>query len=149
MRVRTKLEMTARLVDVLRARRRAAEVELASAQAAERAAQLEEQAARDSNQAAHGDWLDCLSTPGFSPELSQSLALRLIAREDEAEAAALRTRLATDLYVRRQGDWQRLEAQTRSGKASCRALERKVRRRREEEGLSRMADLITHAWSRT
>ena len=149
MQVSRKLAMTTRLVELLRARRRSAEVALASARAAERTAQLEEQVARDDSDAAHGDWEVYLSTPGFSPEHSQSLALRLLEREDEADAAAFRTRLAADVHARRQGDWQRLEAQTRSGKESCRALERKVRRRREEDGHGQTADLITYRWSRT
>lgn len=143
-----KLEAAAMLIDVQRARKFAAEMALASARDAERGAQQEEQEARCEALLAHGDWLDHVSLPGFSPEISMGLSTRLIEREQAVEAAALNACIASDLRMRRQQEWQLSDCQTRSSQTAFRKLQRKARRRREEKQLGELADRATYLWIR-
>ena len=149
MRARAKLKLAGELIEIQHVKRIAAEVALAAAKRTEDIAREEEEAAQNRSRMAFDDWQIYLGKPGFSPELSQSLSLRLIEREKEAGAAAIGTRLAIDSHARSERDWQRAEAHVRSSEIVFRKLARKVRRRAEEEALSRSADLITYAWGRS
>jgi hypothetical protein len=146
---RKKLRMARALTGVQRIKRSAAEASLAMAKSVHDAAQLEEQAAREGSRAAREDWLSHVSGPRFSPEFLRSLSLRLVARQKETDSACLKTQLAAGLHTRREREWQQLEAQTRSGEESLRKLRRKVAQGLEEERLGRLADLVTHRWSRS
>jgi hypothetical protein len=149
MRPRGKLEMIAGLIAVQRARVSAAEAALSAAQAAEAAAREAEDKALKGSEAAHSDWLHCLSKPGFAPEQSRGLSLLLIERAKESEEAAFRARITADVHERRRSDWQKLEAQARSSKESLRKLRRRESRRTEEKRLNGLAERITYEWTRT
>lgn len=148
MRERDKLNMMAQLSEVQRAKRTGAEAALHAARSSEKEARREEEAARERTLAAQQQWLEHIGRSGFSPEYSSSLSIIVIARENEAAEAAVRTRIASDLCLRKQSDWQAQEARVRLSEDSVRRLRRKVERRREEDRLSEISDRITFDWCR-
>ena len=148
MRERSKLNMMAQLSEVQRAKRTGAEAALHAARSSEKEARREEDEARDRTVAAQQQWLDHIRRSGFSPEYSRSLSVIVMARENEAADAAVRTRIASDMCLKKQSDWQAQEARVRLSEDSVRRLRRKVERRREENRLSEMSDRITYDWCR-
>ncbi|HEX9933329.1 MAG TPA: hypothetical protein VGB08_10855 [Allosphingosinicella sp.] len=148
MRERTALKALTRLAAVQRAQRVGAEAALQAARAAEREAEAREQAARRAAAAAGEDWRAYVGEPGFSPDYCRALSARLLDREQEQSACAGRTAQAGERAGRREGDWQRLEAQVRTSERSVGRLKRKVAQRIEEGRLEEVADRITQRWSR-
>lgn len=142
------LAKMSKLIDVQRARRRAAETALATAQAAERSAQTAEEGARRRSYEAQEQWSAYLAGPSFAPEASQALSKRVIDSECDLETAAGRTREAGVRRARRQHEWQMMEAQLRSSEDSLRRQRRKARRREEEKRAGELADRTTYAWCR-
>lgn len=141
------LTMMARLIEVQRVKRQAAQSALALAQQTEQAARASEEEARGQCSTAHEQWETYIARPGFSPEYSLSLSNRLIASEAEAENARRRARLASELRGQKEHQWQTLEARVRLSEQGHRRMKRKADRRREEERLSELADRTTLAWS--
>lgn len=148
MRDRLALKAIAGLAAVQRAQRTGAEAALEEARASEREAQAAEEDARRATDAAGEDWRAYLGEPGFSPEYCSSLSMRLVLRREEQGRCAERMAHAADAVGRREGDWQRLEAQVRTSERSVRRLQRKVAQRIEEGRLVEVADRITQKWRR-
>ncbi len=143
MRERRRLQMMAQLVAVQRARRCAAEDALGQAQERERQAQARRQESADREAAADEEWSSFIAAPGFSPELGRSLAGRVIEAGDKAQAAEATLRAAEQVRTRREGEWQELEAQVRTGERSLKRLKRRTSRATEEQRLAEQADQTT------
>lgn len=137
------------LLAVQQARRDAARDTLAAAAEAEAEAQDQEAHAHARTAAASDAWDACLAAPVFAPEFSRALAAELMGRVDEGDAAAVRTRILTDMRARREEEWRGLEARVRLGRDNVGRLGRAHRRRVEEERLAELADRVTWNWSRT
>ena len=140
------MRMLAPLLAVQRARRKAAENDLAAARLREQAeleARREAVLERDS---AAADWDASLKSGFFAPELSAAFARSLIEREGDVERSALRVSSAGDIARRRLQAWQRLEAQLRAGEERHKRLRRRCARADEEARAAELADRTT--WSR-
>jgi hypothetical protein len=137
------------MLELQRARRSGARESLEKARLLEQAARDEEARAQAQVQAAHEQWIDFVSSPGFSPEYSRVLADRLIESDARVAQSAARTHVAADLRAGRQREWQQLEAQVRSGERSLKRLKRDLDRRHEERRLAAVADQVTSASRRS
>jgi hypothetical protein len=149
MRDRVRLPLMIRLASVQRVKKVAAEAALLSARLAEAEARTAEVDARARSEAAQIEWGEHLAGASFSPEFNGALASLVIRSETEVSEASGRSALAAQIADRRQGDWQRSEARSRSGDESLRRLRRRLRRRTEEDRLAEMADRVTFDWSRS
>jgi hypothetical protein len=148
MRDRVKLPLMVRLASVQRIKKVAAEAALMSARAAEVQARTAEEEAKAQTVAARTEWDEHISGTAFSPEFSRALAARVVEGETSASGASRRRERASETTVRRQDDWQVSQARSRSGEDSLRRLQRRVRRRIEEDRLAETADRVTFDWSR-
>jgi hypothetical protein len=148
MRDRVKLPLMTRLASVQRIKKIAAEAALMSARAAESQARSVEAEAKARTEAARAEWGEHIAGTAFSPEFSRALAARVIEGETAASGASRRRERAAEATARRQDDWQVSQARSRSGEDSLRRLQRRVRRRIEEDRLAETADRVTFDWSR-
>lgn len=135
------------LLGVQRARRAAAQAALLAARRSEDEAGARDDAARARIGEAAQEWRDCLGEAAFSPDQARLFAAGLLAAQAESEAASLALGIARDTRLRRGQDWQRLEAQVRSGSGMLDRLRRRDQRRREERRLAELSDRVTFDWS--
>jgi hypothetical protein len=138
----------ARIVTIREAQRGAALQELA---AAEMRVQAETQASRRADMAtaaAAGRWQDHLAGGLFLPELSQSLAVQLIARAGAGDAARRDVAEAGERRETAESEWHDGDARVRQAEQLAKASRRAAARDREERVLERVADRVAFAWSR-
>lgn len=148
MRERRRAAALGMLVRVQKAQRTGAEAALAEARLEEASRRRAEREAAEAAAAAGEDWRRHVAAPGFSPEYERALGDRLLARVANEAQRASETAQAAAASERRQGEWQQLEAQVRSGEKSFGRLARKVARKIDERRHAAVADRITSQWSR-
>jgi hypothetical protein len=147
MRRRNDPRQIARLVEVQRVRRAAADAALAEARDGAVEARAREGAARDGVTAAQDDWFAFLARPGFAPDYARALAARLVARETVAAQAAVDHRAAESAHLKCQDDWRLSEARVKLTEASLDRARRDAGRDREEKRLGALSDRVSYAWA--
>ena len=146
MRRRNDPRQIAKLVEVQRVRRAAADAALVEARDGAGEALAREGAARDEVTAAQDDWFAFLGHPGFAPDYARALARCLVARETAADQAAEDHRAAEGLHLRCQDDWRLAEARVKLIEASLGRARRDAGRDREEKRLGALSDRVSYAW---
>ncbi|MFA6114580.1 MAG: hypothetical protein WC729_11325 [Sphingomonas sp.] len=146
MRRRNDPRQIAKLVEVQRARRAAADAALAAARDGALQARAQEGVAREGASAAQDDWFAFLARTGFAPDYMRALAVRLVAREAIADQAAEQHRAAERAHLHCQEDWRLSEAQVKLTEASLDRARRDASRDREERRLGELSDRVSYAW---